>query len=294
MKHAALWKRILHEGIQCSSPEYGKAEFLDPMAAEIIRAPIIVDSRIRDEDAEEGRPWRWDEYKNVSIPFDLFWSECEVRGTRIGQCVCGALVEFGRMTDDLRGRAPADAAYVMQLHFAAALHDAPPNYQGNMLAFFNTGRELITEHLKTMMVYGRVPQGIFKHVGTEGAANHLASQLDNVLDLLFLLGCKNVDIQPRDPDPKQAKIARKRHGDTPHGYRYHVLVVRPAGSRSDAPAQEIGTMPRHVCRGHFAEYGPKYGKGLLFGKYEGRFYVPPHVKGNKDRGTVEKDYEVRP
>jgi hypothetical protein len=30
----------------------------------------------------------------------------------------------------------------------------------------------------------------------------------------------------------------------------------------------------------------------LFGKIEGRFWIPPHVKGNKKEGIVEKDYLV--
>ena len=52
-------------------------------------------------------------------------------------------------------------------------------------------------------------------------------------------------------------------------------------------------MPRHVCRGHFAEYGPQFGKGLLFGKHAGRFFVPPHLKGKKEYGVVEKDDSLR-
>lgn len=51
-------------------------------------------------------------------------------------------------------------------------------------------------------------------------------------------------------------------------------------------------MPRHVCRGHFAEYGPEFSKGLLFGKYAGRFFIPPHLKGDKKNGIVEKDYAI--
>ena len=51
-------------------------------------------------------------------------------------------------------------------------------------------------------------------------------------------------------------------------------------------------MPRHVCRGHFAEYGPQFGKGLLFGRYAGRFFIPPHLRGDEKNGIVEKDYAV--
>jgi hypothetical protein len=55
---------------------------------------------------------------------------------------------------------------------------------------------------------------------------------------------------------------------------------------------EVGVMPVHSCRGHFSEYGPEFGKGLLFGKYEGRFWVPPHMKGRRGNGTVYKEYKA--
>lgn len=110
--------------------------------------------------------------------------------------------------------------------------------------------------------------------------------------VMRLMSCKNVSLEPRQNDPKQVARAIKRHGGNADKYRYHVLVVRPPGAKSDAPAQEIGVMPRHVCRGHFAEYGPEFNKGLLFGRYAGRFYIPPHLKGKKENGIVEKDYAI--
>jgi hypothetical protein len=112
-------------------------------------------------------------------------------------------------------------------------------------------------------------------------------------NVLGLLSCKNVSLQPNDNDPQQVRRACKRFGGSPDSYRYHTLVVRPPGKHSaSGPSQEIGTMPWHVCRGHFSEYGPEFGKGLLFGKYAGRFYIPPHVKGDKKNGVVEKDYVI--
>jgi hypothetical protein len=125
------------------------------------------------------------------------------------------------------------------------------------------------------------------------------SQVDRICyiacETLELLACKNVGLSDRDNDPEQVKCAIKRHGGTPDSYRYHTLIVRPPGSKgSNSPGIDIGMMPRHVCRGHFAEYGPEFNKGLLFGKYAGRFFIPPCLKGDKKNGIVEKDYVIPP
>jgi hypothetical protein len=140
---------------------------------------------------------------------------------------------------------------------------------------------------------GYQPDSIANVRGDAGVMDNLRGSMASMLDVLIMLGCKNVCIEPRDNDPKQVRRAVKRHGNNASGYRYHVLVVRPPGAGTNTKGEEIGTMPRHVCRGHFAEYGPEFNKGLLFGKYAGRFYVPPHLKGKKENGTVEKDYELR-
>ena len=43
-------------------------------------------------------------------------------------------------------------------------------------------------------------------------------------------------------------------------------------------------MPLTSVRGHFREYGDAYGKGLLFGKHEGRFFIPSFARGELEHG----------
>lgn len=31
---------------------------------------------------------------------------------------------------------------------------------------------------------------------------------------------------------------------------------------------------------------------VLFGRFTGRFWFPPHVRGNKKKGIIEKDYAI--
>jgi hypothetical protein len=64
--------------------------------------------------------------------------------------------------------------------------------------------------------------------------------------------------------------------------------VFPVGRTTrSARGEAVGGTPVHLVRGHFARYGPQYGRGLLFGKHAGRFFVPAHARGERRAGLVE-------
>jgi hypothetical protein len=112
------------------------------------------------------------------------------------------------------------------------------------------------------------------------------------LQTLNFLNCSNIDLAPAEPRGDRA--ARRRLARAAGDLRWHELVVRPVGKRSTSSKRAIplDEMPLHTVRGHFHRYGPDYNRGLLFGKLAGRFYIPPHARGNPDRGVVEKDYRL--
>jgi hypothetical protein len=60
-------------------------------------------------------------------------------------------------------------------------------------------------------------------------------------------------------------------------------------ARGDGDSKGAWTNRVHLCRGHFATYTDQ---APLFGKYVGRFWIPPHARGDRARGIVIKDYEV--
>jgi hypothetical protein len=113
-----------------------------------------------------------------------------------------------------------------------------------------------------------------------------------------LLHCRNVITEDNDERtrlPRQAIRARER-ANKPF-LVYKTLVVKPHGRHhtGNGKGTGIGTKKRmHLVRGHFAEYGPKYGTGLLFGRIEGRFFIPPHVRGDDTVGLVDKTYQPMP
>lgn len=275
MKEAKLWKQILHQGVQCRGED--KSD-LDRICHNVLCSPIIVDSRPRDEDKEEGSAWNWGRFKGISFPFEIGWIEGHtIQGNRFG-----VYYEVNNQ-DDARS---------VSASFMHTYDGSNPCLMAICSIVFDLNGNLDTKMLDQNQVEAWFPERIRIAIGQELCVNAAMTALVNFLETILVLSCKNVSLQPHQTDPKQARIAAKRHGGSPDDYRYHTLVVRPPGAKSNTPPQDIGTMPRHMCRGHFSEYGPEFGKGLLFGKYAGRFYIPPHLKGNADNGTVEKDYKI--
>jgi hypothetical protein len=80
------------------------------------------------------------------------------------------------------------------------------------------------------------------------------------------------------------------------GVQVQTIVVRPVGSRARSAATGAGdgAAPLSTVRGHFSHYGPKYGKGLLFGKIAGRFWIPMQARSGAGSDEPRKDYVLKP
>ena len=109
---------------------------------------------------------------------------------------------------------------------------------------------------------------------------------------LDFLNCRNVELV----EPRRERHERRRIERT--GVRVSELWVFPAG-KTYATSSELGQPvgwggPASPVRGHFAHYGPEWNRGLLFGKYSGRFYIPQHVRGNVEQGTREQRFVLAP
>ncbi len=110
---------------------------------------------------------------------------------------------------------------------------------------------------------------------------------------LSFMHCRNVKMVEEIPPPKLSKKHEKK-GNKPL-VRYHVLKIdhmKVVLEREGHASTEGLKKALHICRGHFATYG-KDGKGKLFGKHEGRFWFPDHLRGNPVHGVVDKAYDVR-
>lgn len=277
MKNAELWKQILHNGykfIEGADPETDETA---PSVNELLRLPIIVDARPIDI-SMMSPPMSGD---HLCRPFDRFWCEGNAFHANFGvKFWWGAEVCF--VGDDHDG--------LMSVRGFVMFSGQSPAFAGLAVIPTGEGYKVVNDSRPEYYVKDGIGRWNFTHIVVSG-----------VCDTLNLLSCSNVQTEIRENDPKQVRIATKRHGTSSTGYRYHVLVVKRPGARPDQPGEEIGTMPRHVCRGHFQHYGPAVihghpdgqDRGLLFKKLAGRFFVPPHARGDKKNGVVEKDYEVR-
>lgn len=111
-----------------------------------------------------------------------------------------------------------------------------------------------------------------------------------LLQSLNFLNCRNVQIvEPHRPRAQARRVART-------GQRVYEINVFPVGRAPAARAPSGaagGGVPLTSVRGHFATYGPQYGKGLLFGKHAGRYWIPQHARGSAEFGEVDHDYKLR-
>ncbi len=128
--------------------------------------------------------------------------------------------------------------------------------------------------------------------GGMGSMMQLASDTAKVALMSFrfmnAVGIELADVRAPRHERRQAERSGQKLPE------FKTLVVR--GIKDASPASGVegaseGTRALHLCRGHFADYTK--GKGL-FGKLKVEVFVPEHVRGNPDHGTVIKDYRPRP
>jgi hypothetical protein len=104
---------------------------------------------------------------------------------------------------------------------------------------------------------------------------------------ISFMHCKNVDLID-EPLTRQQRRMKERKG----GITYKVLDIEPFKKqvRSETrPGESQLQRALHICRGNFATYTED---NPLFGKLTGTYWRPMHVKGNKSRGEIVKDYDI--
>lgn len=108
------------------------------------------------------------------------------------------------------------------------------------------------------------------------------------------LHCKNVTTDERTVLWRPAKKSRNRVENRVPLLTVKTLRIEPMKKvlRTEGNVSENGLKKAlHICRGHFATYSED---NPLFGKMTGTFWRPQHVRGDRARGEVKKDYCVHP
>lgn len=131
-----------------------------------------------------------------------------------------------------------------------------------------------------------------RNVENEDASFRLAMLFSPCLLAITFMHCKNVEIRDIPPTRQQRRQAERKNKPL---ITYKELIIDPLKKqvRNEAAESQGGERGRalHICRGHFATYSEER---PLFGKVSGTFWIPMHVKGNKQYGEVKKDYKVKP
>jgi hypothetical protein len=107
---------------------------------------------------------------------------------------------------------------------------------------------------------------------------------------LNFLACSNVEVaEPKRPFPLRQRLRKTR-------VQVQEIVVRPPGKRRQSTgsprAVDALDTPLTSVRGHFSHYGEQYGRGLLFGKLAGKFWIPAHARGQGE--AEQRDYMLKP
>ena len=111
-----------------------------------------------------------------------------------------------------------------------------------------------------------------------------------IFKTISVINCNNVELIDIHPNKKRQKSRRKKNKLPLVSHK----TLRIKGKKSYAsgngqPSDQDTTNRVHLCRGHFKTFTDD---NPLFGKYIGRYWWQPQVRGSKSQGLVNKDYQV--
>jgi len=144
--------------------------------------------------------------------------------------------------------------------------------------------------------YGRfqaVPLRLDFYTWFEGLSNQELNE-ENQADLtvfvntLKLLNSRNIGTEITCA-PDKLNVKRRKKGKI-ELFSYHTLVIKPVGKKQETIPKHLWDNRIHLCRGHFKEYTEER---KLFGKYTGRYWWQPLVRGRNKDGVVLKDYVIK-
>lgn len=115
---------------------------------------------------------------------------------------------------------------------------------------------------------------------------YIEARLIHLMAITFC-HCKNIEkVINQIPDGIVKK--RKKNNKFPIN-KYYTLKIGNISGKKCSEDKGLWNNSLHICRGHFRTYTDD---APLFGKYHGTYWVPMHLKGSEEIGTVKKDYKI--
>jgi hypothetical protein len=135
----------------------------------------------------------------------------------------------------------------------------------------------------------RLKKSLLSTLSDSKVDNHILHGYGYLQAFLNILSCKNIKAELETPNEK---IQNKRvaKGKLPL-VSFYTLKIQNIGRDHESTQSGLWTNRIHFCRGHMREYTID---APLFGRLVGRYWIPPHVRGEKKKGIIIKDYEVDP
>lgn len=252
---------------------------------DIPQSHIIVVDNVFDHFLRLERDLQWDDLPNIMLPFDLTWIEWTM--AKMMTIDDWKIRQFGvlmrSLSLDLIREGFSKEARVLTDQASGAFMASLWAEDSGVAVFLNSTYVFLIREDGSLVEWIDLAQGPFHRDST------ITTLLTPLLSLCFL-HCKNVvSIDATDTAGPPEKWLRRQKQ---HKIRYHVLEIDPMKEvlRREGGSEMNGLKKAlHICRGHFATYSPDH---PLFGKYEGTFWKPAHVRGSQKEGTVLKSYAV--
>lgn len=103
----------------------------------------------------------------------------------------------------------------------------------------------------------------------------------------MLMTCQNI-VKEENIPPAKLQKKRVKSGKLPL-FSYYTLKLRPTSSKQAYESKNLWSNRIHLCRGHIKRYTKEK---PLFGRVVGNIWCPPHARGDKNLGVIQKDYSV--
>lgn len=234
-------------------------------------------------------------FPTIAPPFPVFWMEYvmpdgELKGTRHG----GLFIAYEKDREDMKWE-------MKLISFSSGYPDRPRTIFGPSVC---VGIGITPEGTVHPDMAARMyiptdadPHDTTARIAADETISAVGWTMVPCLLALSFLNCKNVSTTEHSGlyANRQDRRQAERRGDPPRS-TFHTLEIEPMKkvlTTEGGIATNGLKKALHICRGHFSEYGDEYGKGKLFGKLEGRYWMPAHVRGSSEVGIADKDYNVK-
>lgn len=262
---------------------------------------IIADPVWAEIDAGPNKVWKNTDFPNVAPPFPSFFIEAQSAAE--SRYWCG--IWFQDFTEQaaqykttLSGELPPGTRWVVKMNgYTAFEPHVLTNFPG--VAFIHVGEhgEWLDDPQMVNLWMDDYFRGLTdKQVVERGfmSKHDFMNCIPFAFTTLSLMHCRNVSMEETTPQVHRVQRRRFERETGQPLSKYYVLKIKPRTPRSTdsihGSEQAVGLNREHIARGHFKTYEPPG----LFGRWVGTYWWSDMVRGNPERGNLDKAYKVEP